>query len=201
MEKMTAEQALENAHGLTFEKVWATITALGQRIDETSANIDRMGKRVDETSAIVAETSKMVGKIVNDQGKLFEDMFSANVWNKFNAYGYDFTKGSQMRFKERGVILAEVDIFLENGEYAMAIEVKSTLTNEWIDDHLERMDKVREYMDEHNDKRVLVGAVGGAIVSESARRYAERHGLYVLVQNGDNVSIAEDPREFKGKEW
>jgi hypothetical protein len=42
--------------------------------------------------------------------------------------------------------------------------------------------------------------VAGGIVSEAVQRYAEKHGLYVLTQNGNNVSIAEKAG-FQAKEW
>ena len=124
-----------------------------------------------------------------------------SVWNKFNALGYDFTKGGNYRFKESGQVLAEVDIFLENGDYAMPIEVKLDLTTDDVDEHLERIDKVRLYMDEHGDNRKLLGAVAGGIVPESVKRYAQKKGLYVLVQSGESVNIAETAKDFKAREW
>jgi hypothetical protein len=178
--EMTAEQALKDAEGLDFKQVWAIVSKMAAKIDNLSDT---------------------VGIIVNNQGKMIEEMFSANVWDKFDVYGYEFTKEGSIKLRENGMIIAQVDIFLENGKYAMAVEVKSTLTNDWVDDHLERMDKIRAYMDSHNDERILVGAVAGSIVPENVRRYAEKHGLYVLLQNGENISVAEYPKKFKGKEW
>jgi hypothetical protein len=56
-------------------------------------------------------------------------------------------------------------------------------------------------MDKHGDKRKLVGAVAGGIVPESVLRYAEKKGLYVLVQSGDSMRVAEEPNIFKVREW
>jgi hypothetical protein len=216
---MSAEMALEAGKDLTFEKVWASIERMGQRFEEMSAKTDAMMAKTDaqiaETNAQMARTdvqvekmskrvaavTKLVGNMGISQGRLYEEMFSARVWDKFNAYGYEFTKGSRMRFKEHNVVLAEVDVFLENGQYAMAVEVKTTLSEYWVDDHLERMDKIRDYMNQHGDKRILLGAVAGGVVPENVQRYAEKHGLYVLIQNGENIFVAETPGTFKPREW
>jgi hypothetical protein len=39
------------------------------------------------------------------------------------------------------------------------------------------------------------------VVTKEAREYAQRKGLYVLVQSGDTVAVAEAPEGFKVREW
>ena len=97
--------------------------------------------------------------------------------------------------------LAEADFFLENGEYAMPVEVKTELSVSDVNEHIERLAKIREYMDARNDKRKLVGAVAGEIVAENVLHYAQKKGLYVLKQSGDSVTIAAAPHNFKQQEW
>jgi hypothetical protein len=63
------------------------------------------------------------------------------------------------------------------------------------------MIEVRKYFDNHKDPRKLVGAVAGGIVPENVKRYAQKKGLYVVEQNGDNVMIDEPPKGFIAKEW
>ncbi|MDR0668809.1 MAG: hypothetical protein LBF95_01890, partial [Treponema sp.] len=97
--------------------------------------------------------------------------------------------------------VAQVDILLENGEYAMPVEVKSVLTERDVDEHLERIEKVREQLDKRGDRRKLVGAVAGMAVADEVRKYGQRKGLYVLVQSGDSVVVADTPENFKAREW
>jgi hypothetical protein len=92
-------------------------------------------------------------------------------------------------------------MLLENGDYAMPVEIKSTLTAEDVDDHIERIGKVREELDKRGDRRKLVGAVAGMVVAGKVREYAQRKGLYVLVQSGDSVTVAEASGAFKVREW
>ena len=56
-------------------------------------------------------------------------------------------------------------------------------------------------MDKRGDKRRLVGAVAGAIVPESVCRYAQKKGLYVVVQSGDSVEVAGMPKDFEVRKW
>jgi hypothetical protein len=174
--------------GLTFEDVWAMF----QKTDE----------QIRETSAKVAELSKNIGGLNNSLGALIEEVYSAYLWEKFDALGYEFTRGSRgMKFRKNGRLLAEVDIFLENGDYAMPVEVKTQLTTGDVDKHLARIARIREYLDNRSDKRKLVGAIAGGIVPDEVRNYAQEKGLYVIVQSGESVTIAETPPDFKVMEW
>ena len=96
---------------------------------------------------------------------------------------------------------AEVDVFMENGDCAVAVEIKTRLKMEYVDAHLKRIEIVRQYMDERGDKRKLFGAVAGGSVPEEVVKSAQEQGLYVILQNGDSVSIADAPQGFKAREW
>jgi hypothetical protein len=82
----------------------------------------------------------------------------------------------------------------------LAVEVKTTLTDNDIREHLVRMEKLRRYADEHQDKRKLLGAVAGAIASEEVKSFAIKSGFFVLEQSGDTVKI-NVPEGFKPREW
>jgi len=193
MKMMTAEQAAEAAKGLTFEKVWAAMMKSEQRMDESF-------KRMEKT---VADLSKNLGGIGNSLGDLTEAMFINELWNKFSDIGIPVTRQSEhMKFGGRNKrVLAEVDLFIENGDCAIAVEIKTKMETEFVKDHLERIEIVRRYLDERGDRRKLLGAIAGGIVPENVMKYAHKHGLYVVVQNGESVSIADAPEGFKAREW
>jgi hypothetical protein len=113
----------------------------------------------------------------------------------------DEPQGSKFKFRERGNVLAEVDVFLENGQYAMPVEVKTDLTKEDVDEQLYRIARIRQDMDRRGDKRTLVGAIAGGIVPENVLRYAQKKRLHAVVQSGESVTIAETPPAFKAREW
>jgi hypothetical protein len=94
-----------------------------------------------------------------------------------------------------------VDVILENGEYILLAEVKTDLRIEFVDYHLKRMEKIRKYMDNHNDARKIIGAVAGGNVPDDVLLYAQNNGLFVIVQSGDSSTIADMPKGFEARIW
>jgi hypothetical protein len=63
------------------------------------------------------------------------------------------------------------------------------------------MEKLRKYSDKRKDNRKLYGAIAGAIISESVRKYALKKGLYLIEQSGDTVRIVEPSGEYEVRAW
>jgi hypothetical protein len=93
-----------------------------------------------------------------------------------------------------------VDVWLENGDFVMAVEVKSRPRKRDVEDHVKRMKILRAYLDERNDTRKLLGAIAGAIVTQELRDAAIEQGFYVIEQSGDTVKI-ESPAGFEPRIW
>jgi chromosome segregation ATPase len=154
-----------------------------------------------ELKAFVKELSRQIGGVHRTLGRLTEEEYSAKLWKKFTTLGYGFTDECQRKkIRDGDRVLAEVDVYFENSAYVMPAEIKTDLIIEDVDDHLKRMAVIRKYMDNHGDKRRVVGAVAGGIAPESVIRYAQKKGLYVVVQNGESVELAEAPTTFKAVE-
>jgi RecB family endonuclease NucS len=238
MQTMTAEQALEAGKNLDFAQVWSTITALGQKIDQTMTNFTQMSAQTDaqirqmsaksgvtdeqlrQISNETKEYLEQVGQEVHDLaesvkadhanvsgvgnslGAIMESMFAANICPKFNAFGHTFTLVSNdQKYYENGKLYCEVDSLLENGKYVLAIEVKARCEMRDINKHLERLRKLRVYMDKRDDHRIVLGGIAAGSISDKLREIAEGYGLYIMVQNGDAVEILEKPHDFKEGTW
>jgi len=120
-------------------------------------------------------------------------------------FGYNVTAHSRdkvFRDEQTGES-GEIDVLLENGEVAILIEVKTKLKTDDVRDHIEQLEKYRRYADEEGrrDKRRFIGAVAGAVAADHVIKYAQKKGLYVIVQSGDAVEIVTPPKGFKAKEW
>jgi hypothetical protein len=192
---MTAEQAREAAKGLTFEDVWAALM-------KTDAQIEQMSKRVDKTSEDVAELSKNIGGVNNTLGKLTEEMVTAKVLELFQNMGYEVgTACRNKKFYKESKRLAEIDVFLENGDVVVAVEIKTSLEVQDVNRHKEHISRIRKYMDERGDKRKIIGAVAGGVVPDNVLEYAQQNGFYVLVQSGESICVAETAPEFEVKQW
>jgi hypothetical protein len=209
-------QTREPQRGLTFEDVWAAMMETDKKFQETDRQIretDRQMKETDrqikelreeskKTELKMRETDRQIGELGNRFGELAEHLVTPNIAEKFRALNYTFTKaGPDLAFFNRdGTFLTEVDVWLENGEFAMAVEVKSKLRKEHVDDHIERMKILRSYLDERSDTRKLLGAVAGAIVPPALKKYVLKKGFYLIGQSGDTVKI-EVPEDFKPRVW
>jgi ribonuclease PH len=102
---------------------------------------------------------------------------------------------------ESGKILAEIDVYLENGDYILAVEVKSKPAEKDIAEHIERLKILRENRDKYNKgQRIIQGAIAGAIFKEKVKEATLKAGLYVLAQSGDTMKM-EIPPGFKPREW
>ena len=178
---------------------------LAQQMKETDLKFqetDRKFKETDlkfqETDRKIAELSKNIGGLSNSFGAFLESLFSPKLWKLLNVMGFAFSTGAQnVKFWKGKQVIAEVDVFLEDDTHAVPVEIKFSLTQDHVDEHIERIKKIRQYMDEKGDRRILMGAVAGGTVSEDTCRYAHKKGLYVFVQSGDAVTLAELPHNFK----
>jgi hypothetical protein len=194
----------------TDRRIAETDRIMAETFKEIRLSSERTGRIVAEiaeeskkTDKMVKELSKNIGGINNSIGKWMEKMTAARLWKKFDQFGFVFTKdGSDIKFRDKnGRVISEVDILLEDGIYVMLVEVKFDLTTKDVDEHLERIEKVRRCMDEHDDRRKIVAAVAGSIAPDNVRLYAQRKGLYVIVPSGKTVAVADVPDSFTHREW
>jgi hypothetical protein len=121
---------------------------------------------------------KNIGGLNNTLGSLVERVMTPDLPLKFKPLGFTFDKITTVKWSTDGNIYAEIDGLLENGTQAMAVEVKTTLEIEDINDHLKRMEKIRKYANEHGDKREFLGAIAAMIVNPKPKKYALEKGLF-----------------------
>ena len=84
---------------------------------------------------------------------------------------------------------------LENGAQAVAVEVKTTLRQMDIDEHLVRMEKIRKHADEYGDKRQFMGAMAATITDEPTKNYTLKKGLFVIEPSGEDVKVTKPETE------
>ena len=149
------------------------------------------------------ELNRIIGRLGNRMGEWVVHMVMPNLLFRFEDLGLDFGSaysGRNLKSREMRVI-SEVDIILENGEYVMAVEVKSRPRIRDVREHLDRMEKVRADADRHNDKRVYLGAIAGMVVADDAKAFALKSGFYVVEPSGDTFNITAPEGEYSPREW
>ncbi|MCL2791783.1 MAG: DUF3782 domain-containing protein [Spirochaetaceae bacterium] len=201
---------MSEAHNepLTFEKVWAALMEDRERMKELreqeAERQKEAARQTEELKKQIKETGRQISKLGNRFGELVEHLVAPGIVEKFNDIGFNFyeisPKGREFADPETRQFVAEVDIVLESRDTFMAIEVKSKLQKQDIDDHIARMKVLRRIADSNDDKRKYLGAVAGAIVTDEARNYARKSGFYVLEQSGDTMELVV-PKGFVPREW
>jgi hypothetical protein len=178
----------------TPEAIWAILR-------ETARRQEELDRQMQETDRRMKETGRQLGKLGGRFGEMIEYMVMPNLINKFYELGFVFTKGYHQSVikDEKHDIIAEVDITLENGDKVMIVEVKSKPCIEDIQDHIERMEKVRLHGDLHGDTRKYLGAVAGMVFNAKERDFTLKNGFYAIEPSGDTFTIT--PPEGRPKEW
>jgi hypothetical protein len=170
--------------------------------EEMKAANKQLKEQVEATERQMKATDKRVGELTNRFGDMVEHMVLPNLVTKFEELGFTFTKANRTEIKDKQHnIFLEVDALLENGDKVMAVEIKTKPNIDDINDHIERMEKLRIYADLHNDKRVYLGAMAGVVFSESEKVYALKRGFYVVEPSGDTFNITEPKGAYHPHEW
>ena len=203
MPTAVTERPIPTGEGLTFEKVWAIFQETGRKIQEVSELQKETAQQMKETDRIVKENARQMGDLHNRFGELAEHLVAPGILEKFNELGYEFTRCSQnVKIREPGSrsIIAQLDILLENGDTAIAVEVKAKPRISDIKDFMEKMEKLRSHADRVHDKRKYNGTIAAAILGDDVRREILRNGIFVTEQTGDTMKITI-PNGFIPREW
>jgi DNA gyrase/topoisomerase IV subunit A len=213
MEALMATTTQEPQMGLTFEQVWAALMETRARQEETAREMAREMKEtreaiketreaIKETDRQMKATDKRVGELTNRYGEISEHMIIPNLVSSFNTLGYTFEKAGRTKIQDvKHGIFVEIDALMENGDSVMVVEMKTYLRIEHIDEHVKRMEKLRDYADLHNDKRKYYGAIAGLMMSESEKGYALKKGFYILEPVGETFTITTPEGPGAPKAW
>ena len=193
----TARESPPTGEGLTFEKVWAALMENREQMKETDRKLDKLGEKVDRVTA-------NVGGLNLSMGDLVEVLFAPHLGEKFDAYNYNLKRMYRRVpvYDNNSRMRSDIDILLSNTNLCMAVEVKRWLdkTSD-IDEHIKRMQLIRQYPPAEVKGKKLLGAIVGAVVGPEAREYAEQNGFFVLELTGEDVRLLEPSKDFQPREW
>jgi hypothetical protein len=160
-----AIRELSNSLQKTIEEIREEIKGLSRRVDLVNSGLGSIGERF---------------------GKLVEFIVIPGIRPEMNKRGHNFryaTANKKFKYMAAGKIekTMEIDMFLHNGEKAMAVEVKTTLSTGDVDGHLEKLKKLRKYETITNLKgKKLYGAMVAVFVDYHTQEYALKNGLYIV---------------------
>jgi hypothetical protein len=181
-----------------------------RKFQETDRKFQETDRKFQETERIIQETSQNIeqahrqlsqqlGALGGKWGQFVENLVAPACKTLFLERGIPVHQVSQRvkRF-EQGETL-EIDVLAQNQQLVMAVEVKSTLGVEDIQEFMEDLGRFHQFFPDQAERQ-LYGAVAATTFDSGTDRYVYRQGLFVLAQSGDSMTILNDAA-FEPKVW
>ena len=198
------ERVLKESGQETERRLQETERLLKESGQETERRFRETERRFRETERLLKESSQRVdaqmGKWGNRLGEFVEWQVRPAAVKLFQERGIDVTELQSNISVDRGAEEGmEIDLLAVNGTQAVAVEVKSKLTQQDVDEHLERLAKFKRLLPRYQTMNIL-GAVAAFVIPTDVARYAYQNGLFVIAQSGQNLVILNDSK-FRPKAW
>ena len=175
-----------------------------RRTAEAKAESDRhaaeSARSLAKLEKTVERTSKAVDSLTTRWGRFVEELVRPAVVRMFRDRGILITRTMErVRWSLSFGNPMEIDILGVNGMKVVAVECKSRLSKDDVDEMGDRLTKFKQAFPEYA-QYILYGAVAGIEINEGVDIYAYRKGLFVIRTNGESVEIANDDK-FQPLAW
>ena len=170
-----------------------------RQIQATDKQIQEMVREAKATSKEVKAVTTSVGRLGNRLGEFVEEAVRPAAVRLFQQCGIDVHEVQQNISVKRDGEALEIDLLVVNDLDTVAIECKSNLSIDDVNEHLERLAKIKRMIPRYKAHRIL-GAVAGMVIPDNVAAYAIKKGLYVIAQNGGHLDLA-NPAVFVPKTW
>ncbi len=164
--------------------------------DRRAAEADRNMTKLEKT---VERTSKAVDSLTTRWGRFVEELVRPAVVRLFRDRDILITRTMERVRSPQSDFPMEIDILGVNGMKVVAVECKSRLSKDDVDEMCDRLIRFKQSFPEYA-QYTIYGAVAGIEINEGVDAYAYRKGLFVIRTNGDAVEIAND-QKFKPIAW
>ena len=139
---------------------------------------------------------RMVDMFTTQWGKLVEALCKPAALKLFKKSGI----GVNQIYKEcahgkdpiSGEDRVEIDVLYENNHVMVATEVKTTCSKSDVDEFIAKMENFKTYFKVFADKTVY-GAMAAIKYTQSADKYAQKKGLFVLTFSGEDTFTMSEP--------
>jgi hypothetical protein len=184
-----------------FEKTEAQFAESQKEAERRNAKADRLSaeaerreeanRSMEELKKQVQETTKAVNNLTTPLCHFIEEMVEPAVVRLFLERGIDVTQTMSRLKSQRPGAAMEIDIVAVNGSELVAVECKSRLSKDDVNDFLTRLQRFKVAFPQFREFQVY-GAVAGIEIDQGIDAYAYRQGLFVIKQSGETVKIAND---------
>lgn len=185
----------------TDRKFQETERLLKERALETDLKFKETDRKFQETDRKFKEMTASLGSLGNRLGEFVEEIVKPGLVRLFQERGLKVHRTMQnLTCKDdAGQLVAQVDLLVVDSDTAIAVECKSHLSVDDVNEHIERMGVFKTCWPEYAGYKLL-GAVAAMVLPEGVGRYAYRNGLFVLAQNGEIIEVRNDSK-FQPTVW
>ncbi|MCC7277217.1 MAG: DUF3782 domain-containing protein, partial [Chromatiaceae bacterium] len=150
----------------TFEDVWRLFQETDQKFQktdqkfqETDQKFQKTDQKFQDTDRLLKEVTRRIGQLGNRLGEFVEEMVKPALVRLFQARGLQVHRTMQNLVcrDDAGQYRAQVDLLVVNGNTAIAVECKSNLSVEDVDEHLDRLAQFKDCWSEYAGYRLLGG--------------------------------------------
>jgi len=127
---------------MSQQQIPLTAEVVFEMFRETDRRIAQMSQ---ETAEQMKETDRKIGSLTSRIGEIVENMVGGDIVGQFQALNIAIHSHCRDKtFGTRGTSESgQIDVFLENGDIVVLIEVKTKLTDDDVREHIERLEKYR----------------------------------------------------------
>ncbi len=151
------------------------------------------------TDRKIKEVSASIGRLGNRLGDFIEDAVRPAAVRLFQGRGIVVHEVQQNVTVQRGEEGLEIDLMVVNDSEAVAVECKSNLKIDDVNEHLDRLAKLKRLLPRYASFKVM-GAVAAMVIPDNVASYAASKGLFVIGQSGEDMAIRND-EDFTPAVW
>lgn len=166
---------------------------------ETDRKFQETDRKFQKTSREIKAVNESIGKLGNRLGDFVEEAVRPAAVRLFREQGINVHEVHRGIEASREGDTIEIDLLVVNSTDVVAIECKSVLSIDDVNQHLTTLDKLKKMLPTYAEKKVM-GAVAAMVLQDNVARYAYRKGLFVIAQSGDHLLIRNDAK-FKPHVW
>ena len=145
----------------TLADIWKLFQESDRKFQEMSRDTDKKIKQVNES----------IGRLGNRLGDFVEEMVRPATVRLFQERGINVHEVHQNITSMRNGEGIEIDLLVVNESDVIAIECKSNLSIDDVNEHLKRMEKLKRLLPAYANKQVM-GAVTGRVIPDNVAQYA-----------------------------
>jgi hypothetical protein len=194
-----------NTPAPTFDDVWRTIQELALAQKETERLMKESQQETalqqKETNRQIKALAKQLGEHGNRLGEFVQEMVRPAVVKLFQGRNLPVhqVQSNLVAYGDDRQSRMEIDLLVVDTGTVIAVECKSRLSCEDVDEHLLRLQGFKACFPQYKPY-TLLGGVAAMVLAEDVSRYAYRKGLFVLAQSGDAMEIRNEA-QFIPTSW